>query len=115
MDGLIAYALSKKYTDNAVSGSGSGVNFSISIQSDRSILQDIGEENCFYFIPKNPSNPIEYERWIYANDTWGQIEIASDSSGITLDNVVIGVMDFINDDINITYGGLETYERRITT
>ena len=116
MDGLIAYALSKRYTDNAVgSGSGSGVNFKISIQSDRSILEDIGEANCFYFIPKNDDNPTEYEKWIYANDTWGQIDVASGSGGASLNSIEIGVVDFMHDSIVITTGGFDEYERRITT
>jgi hypothetical protein len=115
MDGLIAYALSKRYTDDAV-GSGSGVNFKVSIQADRSILEDVGEANCFYFIPKNAENPTEYEKWIYANDTWGQIDATSGSGGdSSLNNVEIGVVDFMHDSITITTGGLDEYERRITT
>ena len=117
MDGLIAYALSKRYVDSvAGSGSGSGVNFTVSIQTDRSILEETGEANCFYFIPKNAENPNEYEKWIYANDTWGQIDGASSSSGgASLNSITIGVMDFVNDNITITSGGLESYARRITT
>lgn len=116
MDGLIAYALSKKYTDRvAGSGSGSGVNFKVSIQADRSILEDVGEANCFYFIPKNAENPTEYEKWIYANDTWGQIDGASGSGGASLNSIEIGVVDFIHDSIVITTGGLDGHERRITT
>ena len=117
MDGLIAYALSKKYTDQAVgSGSGSGVNFKVSIQADRSILENGGEANCFYFIPTNVENPTEYEKWIYANDTWGQIDGTSNSdSGTSLNNIEIVVVDFMHDNITITTGGLDGYERRITT
>lgn len=116
MDGLIAYALSKKYTDRAVGGSGSGVNFSVSIEADRSILEETGEANCFYFIPKDAENPEEYEKWIYANDTWGQIDGTNSSGGgVSLNSIAIGVVDFVNDNITITSGGLESYARRITT
>lgn len=117
MDGLIAYALSKRYTDNMVgSGSGTGVNFKVSIQADRSILDDTGEANCFYFIPKNVDNPTEYEKWIYANDTWGQIDGTTSSGGVvSLSNIEIAVADFAHDDITIITGGLDEYERRITT
>lgn len=33
----------------------------------------------------------------------------------SLSNVIVGVMDFVNDDITITSGGLESVSRRITT
>ena len=34
---------------------------------------------------------------------------------IDLSKVVVGVLDFVHDDITITSGGLEQYQRRITT
>lgn len=114
MDGLIAYALSKRYTDS-VAGSGSGVNFKVSIEADRSILEETGEANCFYFIPKDAENPDEYEKWIYANDTWGQIVGTTSSGGASLNSIEIGVVDFMHDSIVITTGGLDGHERRITT
>ena len=42
-------------------------------------------------------------------------EINSKLEGISLDNIVVGVLDFINDDITIISGGLESVARRITT
>lgn len=34
---------------------------------------------------------------------------------IDLSKVYVGVLDFVHDDITITSGGLEQYQRRITT
>jgi hypothetical protein len=34
---------------------------------------------------------------------------------IDLSKVVVGVLDFVHDDITITSGGLEQHQRRITT
>ena len=116
MDGLIAYALSKRYADSiAGSGSGAGVNFTVSIEADRSILEGVGEANCFYFIPKNVDSPTEYEKWIYANDTWGQVDGTTSSGDASLNSIEIGVVDFMHDSIVITTGGLDGHERRITT
>lgn len=42
-------------------------------------------------------------------------EINSKLEGVNLNNVGIGVMDFVNDDITIISGGLESVARRITT
>lgn len=42
-------------------------------------------------------------------------EINNKLEGISLNNIVVGVLDFINDDITIISGGLESVARRITT
>lgn len=36
-------------------------------------------------------------------------------SPVSLSDVIIGVMDFVNDDITITSGGLDELNRKITT
>ena len=42
-------------------------------------------------------------------------EINGKLEGVNLNNVGIGVMDFVNDDITIISGGLESLGRKITT
>lgn len=42
-------------------------------------------------------------------------EINNKLNGVSLDNVAVGVLDFINDDVLIMSGGLESLARRITT
>lgn len=42
-------------------------------------------------------------------------EINSKVEGVSLNNVGVAVLDFVNDGINIISGGLESLSRRITT
>lgn len=68
MDGVIAYALAKKYTDKAIS---SGSNFDIKVEQDRSILNKQGLEKTFYFLPKNTSSTSNtYDEYMYINNKW---------------------------------------------
>ena len=46
-------------------------NFKIKVENDRSILNTIGEENTFYFLPKTVSKPSDgYDEYIYVNNSW---------------------------------------------
>ena len=73
MDGLIAYALSKKYADE-VGRSILDAGFKTQVEQDRSILQTIGQEKILYFIPKTVASPFDgYDEYVYSNNTWEQV------------------------------------------
>ena len=70
MDGLIAYALSKKYADE-VGQSILDAGFKTQVEQDRSILQTVGQEKILYFIPKTIASPSDgYDEYVYSNNTW---------------------------------------------
>ena len=73
MDGLIAYALSKKYADE-VGRSILDAGFKTQVEQDRSILQTVGQEKILYFIPKTNVEPSDgYDEYIYSNNAWVKI------------------------------------------
>ena len=73
MDGLIAYALSKKYTDE-VGRSILDAGFKTQVEQDRSILQTAGQEKILYFIPKTVASPSNgYDEYVYSNNAWEQV------------------------------------------
>ena len=73
MDGLIAYALSKKYADE-VGRSIVDAGFKTQVEQDRSILQTVGQEKILYFIPKTTAKPSDgYDEYVYSNNAWEQI------------------------------------------
>ena len=73
MDGLIAYALSKKYADE-VGQSILDAGFKTQVEQDRSILQTIGQEKILYFIPKTVASPSDgYDEYVYSNNAWEQV------------------------------------------
>ena len=73
MDGLIAYALSKKYADE-VGQSILDAGFKTQVEQDRSILQTTGQEKILYFIPKTVVNPSDgYDEYVYSNNAWEQV------------------------------------------
>ena len=73
MDGLIAYALSKKYADE-VGRSILGAGFKTQVEQDRSILQTTGQEKILYLIPKTTASPSDgYDEYVYSNNAWEQI------------------------------------------
>lgn len=75
MDGLIAYALSKKYTDE-VGRSILGAGFKTQVEQDRSILQTTGQEKILYFIPKTTAKPSDgYDEYVYSNNAWEQVGV----------------------------------------
>lgn len=75
MDGLIAYILAKKYAD-AVGEAVAMQGFKVQVEEDRSILQTVGEEKVFYFLPKTTSKPEDgYDEYIYANNAWEQVGV----------------------------------------
>ena len=77
MDGLIAYALSKKYTDE-VGRSILDAGFKTQVEQDRSILQTTGQEKILYFIPKTNVEPSDgYDEYIYSNNAWEQIGVTN--------------------------------------
>ena len=46
-------------------------NFKTKVENDRSILNAVGEENTFYFLPKTVSKPSNgYDEYIYLNNKW---------------------------------------------
>lgn len=70
MDGLIAYALAKKYTDKVKSDI-IDAGFKVQVEEDRSILSRIGKEMTLYFLPKESSIYTDnYDEYIYANNRW---------------------------------------------
>ena len=73
MDGLIAYALSKKYADE-VGQSILDAGFKTQVEQDRSILQTVGQEKILYFIPKTTAKPSDgYDEYVYSNNAWEQV------------------------------------------
>ena len=75
MDGLIAYALSKKYADEA-DRSILDAAFKTQVEQDRSILQTTGQEKILYFIPKTTAKPSDgYDEYVYSNNAWEQVGV----------------------------------------
>lgn len=73
MDGLIAYALSKKYTQKLIDDK-STEWFEVQIEQDRSILNGTGRNKVLYFVPKVVSKPQDgYDEYVYANNSWEQV------------------------------------------
>ena len=73
MDGLIAYALSKKYADE-VGRSILDAGFKTKVEQDRSILQTAGQEKILYFIPKVITKPSDgYDEYVYSNNAWERV------------------------------------------
>lgn len=70
MDGLIAYALAKKYTDKTAQLI-INAGFKVQVEPDRSILNTIGQEKILYLLPKISSNQNDgYDEYVYANNHW---------------------------------------------
>ena len=75
MDGLIAYALSKKYADE-VGRSILDAGLKTQVEQDRSILQTTGQEKILYFIPKTVASPSDgYDEYVYSNNAWEQVGV----------------------------------------
>ena len=73
MDGLIAYALAKKYINNAI-GEISLDGFDIQIEQDRSILNSEGQEKIIYFVPKTTAATQDgYDEYVYINNSWEKV------------------------------------------
>ena len=70
MDGLIAYALAKKYTDKTAQQI-INAGFTVQVEQDRSILTTTGQEKILYLIPKISSDQTDgYDEYVYANNHW---------------------------------------------
>ena len=70
MDGLIAYALAKKYTDKTAQQI-INAGFTVQVEQDRSILATTGQEKILYLIPKISSDQTDgYDEYVYANNHW---------------------------------------------
>lgn len=70
MDGLIAYALAKKYTDKTAQQI-INAGFTVQVEQDRSILTTTGQEKVLYLIPKISSEQNDgYDEYVYANNHW---------------------------------------------
>lgn len=89
MDGLIAYALSKKYADE-VGRSILDAGFKTQVEQDRSILQTTGQEKILYFIPKTTAKPSDgYDEYIYSNNAWEQVGVTDvDLSSIDYETLI---------------------------
>ena len=100
MDGLIAYALSKKYADE-VGRSILDAGFKTQVEQDRSILQTIGQEKVLYFLPKMVGSTNDgYDEFVYAQNAWewiGHTDIVPSKtiSGVVNQN---GTIAFTNSD-----------------
>ena len=98
MDGLIAYALAKKYADE-VGRSILDAAFKTQVEQDRSILQTAGQEKILYFIPKTVASPSDgYDEYVYSNNAWEQVgatdvDLSSIASGVVNQNGTISFYD----------------------
>ena len=95
MDGLIAYALSKKYTHSAIQEI-LNVGFKVQVEQDRSILNRTGQQMTLYLIPKESSLSSDtYDEYVYTNK-WEQIGstdyILSEQDKIDIANEVIELL-----------------------
>ncbi len=80
MDEIIVLALAKKYADS-VGEKVSREGFRVQVEQDRSILNCVGQEKVFYFLPKTSDNPTDgYDEYVYTNNAWEQVG----STGIDL-------------------------------
>jgi len=72
MDGLIAYALAKKYADK-VGQSILDAGFKVQVEQDRSILNRTGEQKTLYLLPKESSLSSDtYDEYVYTTK-WEQV------------------------------------------
>lgn len=104
MDGLIAYALSKKYADE-VGRSILDAGFKTQVEQDRSILQTTGQEKILYFIPKTTAKPSDgYDEYVYSNNAWEQVG-ATDVNMSSIDYTQISNIPYImcNDPVSDPY------------
>lgn len=87
MDGLIALALAKKYTDKVKSDI-IDAGFKVQVEEDRSILNRQGEEKVLYLLPKEyGSDQDGYDEFVYVNRNWewvGKTDVSLDY--LLLDN-----------------------------
>lgn len=74
MDGLLAYVLAKKFATNYADEVGRRVEqagFKVQIESDRSILEGVGQPKIMYFLPKeDPQQGDGYDEFIYEDNKW---------------------------------------------
>lgn len=86
MDGLIAYALAKKYTDK-VGQDIISAGFKVQVEEDRSILNRQGAEKVLYLLPKEYSSSQDgYDEFVYANDNWewvGKTDVSLDYESLS--------------------------------
>ena len=67
---LYTFALSIAYTNKAIKTAGLE-GFKVQVETTRDILETVGEEKTFYFLPKVVSKPQNgYDEYIYVNDSW---------------------------------------------
>ena len=49
-------------------------DFKVSIEQDRSILNKVGQEKMFYFLPKEDSTDSDfYDEYLYVNNRWDKV------------------------------------------
>ena len=67
---LYTLALSVAYTNKAINEA-EVEGFKVQVETTRDILETIGEEKTFYFLPKVVSEPQNgYDEYIYVNNSW---------------------------------------------
>ena len=70
MDGIIALALAKKYTDQ-VGQQIISAGFKVQVEQDRSILNGQGQEKILYLLPKASGSAGDgYDEFVYAQNSW---------------------------------------------
>ena len=49
-------------------------DFKVSVEQDRSILNSVGQEKVFYFLPKEDSTDLDYyDEYLYVNNRWDKV------------------------------------------
>lgn len=67
---MYTFALSIAYTNKAIKAA-ELEGFKVQVETTRDILETVGEEKTFYFLPKVVSEPQNgYDEYIYVNDSW---------------------------------------------
>lgn len=101
MDGLIAYALAKKFAADYADEVGRRVEqagFKVQIESDRSILDGVGQPKIMYFLPKeDPQQGDGYDEFIYTNDAWEKVgttdvDLSSYGTALSLEDGILSLL-----------------------
>lgn len=72
--------------------------FRVQVEQDRSILETIGEEKVFYFLPKNPQKTKDgYDEFIYTNNDWEQVgvtdvDLSSYGAALSLEDGILSLL-----------------------
>ena len=73
MDGILAYVLSKKYTDS-VGQQILSAGFKVQVEQNRNILNGTGQDKILYLLPKDVAKTQDgYDEYVYANNKWEHV------------------------------------------